>query len=58
PIVNRDLQKINVINELASVDGDMQDLLKVLSTSQKVCLTTLDAAGLTTSVYDLSSFLR
>ncbi|KAG1137103.1 hypothetical protein G6F38_011558 [Rhizopus arrhizus] len=35
-----------------------QDLLKVMSTTQKVCLVTLDTAGLTTSKDDLASFLR
>ncbi|KAG1149595.1 hypothetical protein G6F36_014706 [Rhizopus arrhizus] len=59
PIANRDLKNSsNVINELESVDGDMQDLLKVLSTIQKVCLVTLDAAGLTTGIDNLVSFLR
>jgi hypothetical protein len=33
------------------------DLLKVISTTQKVCLVTLDTAGLTTSKDDLASFL-
>lgn len=76
PIVDRDVQKNTIMNELTSVDGDMQgniiylvvyvsyrilssflDFLKGLSTEQKVCLVTLDSAGLTTNVDDLVSFL-
>ncbi|KAK4509348.1 formin-binding protein [Mucor velutinosus] len=60
PIANRDLKSSShILNGLTGVDGDMQDLLKVISTTQKVCLvTTLDTAGLTTSKDDLLSFLR
>ncbi|CAO3698204.1 unnamed protein product [Rhizopus stolonifer] len=57
-IMNRDLKNSSSALELKGLDGNMQDLIKYLLTAKKICLVTIDSAGLTSDVGDLISFLR
>ncbi|EIE81328.1 hypothetical protein RO3G_06033 [Rhizopus delemar RA 99-880] len=41
-----------------NADGDMQDMLRYISAEKKVCIVTLDFAGLTTNHEDLKVFLK
>ncbi|KAI9248992.1 hypothetical protein EDC94DRAFT_624608 [Helicostylum pulchrum] len=57
-IMKRDLKNNSSTLELKVLDGNMQDLIKYLLTAKKICLVTIDSAGLTSDVGDLISFLR
>ncbi|KAI8881428.1 hypothetical protein K501DRAFT_334769 [Backusella circina FSU 941] len=57
-ITNRDVNSSSSALELKGLDGNMQDLIKYLLTAKKICLVTIDSAGLTSDVGDLISFLR
>ncbi|EIE91218.1 hypothetical protein RO3G_15929 [Rhizopus delemar RA 99-880] len=58
PMHRRDLKKKNIMNELSDVTSDAQDLIKDLEKVDKVCLSIIDSAGLTTNMNDLELFIR
>ncbi|KAI9253035.1 hypothetical protein BY458DRAFT_522612 [Sporodiniella umbellata] len=58
PLIERDSKPNDIIEKLKYVDGDIQELLKFVVVNPKICLVTLDSAGLTTNSNDLKGFIK
>ncbi|KAI8092033.1 hypothetical protein BDF21DRAFT_153717 [Thamnidium elegans] len=58
PLLERDLNKQEHTLSQIHADGDMQDMLVYISSMERVCIVTIDFAGLTTNCEDLKVFLK
>ncbi|KAI7861047.1 hypothetical protein BDC45DRAFT_600798 [Circinella umbellata] len=56
-LTERDIPWPSIMNEVKSVDGTMQDLLKYVRSQSKICMVVLDYAGLSTDEEDIKEFL-
>lgn len=56
PMESRDLKEHPLLNQIDAA-GSTQDLIKYIASKDKVCMVTLDYAGLSTNTLDLKEFL-